>query len=108
MQIEPKIDSIIKELSAELKSKYPDYEGLYLFGSRARGNSNEESDYDFALAFNHDINWQFKKEIISFVAMYDIKYQILIDVHVYKLNDILNPITPFRQNVFREGIYYAG
>ena len=43
------IDKIIEELKAELKSKYPDFKGIYLFGSHARGDFNEDSDYDLII-----------------------------------------------------------
>ena len=41
-------EKIIDELKAELKSKYPDFRGIYLFGSRARGDFQNDSDYDLA------------------------------------------------------------
>jgi hypothetical protein len=28
-------------------------------------------------------------------------------VHIYKLNDILDPMTPYRQNVKNDGIFYG-
>ena len=38
------IENIINEIKEELKQKYSDFRGLYLFGSRARGDFNENSD----------------------------------------------------------------
>ena len=98
---------IVKELSTELRNYYPDFRGIYFFGSRARGDYNEFSDFDFASVFDRVIDWKFEKEIIQIISKYDLKYQIIIDSHVYNHNDILNPITPFRQNVLKEGLFYA-
>ena len=99
--------TIIEELSSELKSKYPDFRGIYLFGSRARGDFNEESDYDLAIIFDNQINWKFEDEISSMIWLKMIKYEIIIDSFVYNLNDILNPITPVRENINKEGVYFG-
>ena len=36
-----------------IQQKYPDIEGVYVFGSYARGNSNQDSDIDLALIFKN-------------------------------------------------------
>ena len=97
----------IEEIRNELKGKYPDFRGIYLFGSRARGDFNEDSDYDILLAFDRKIDSKFEEKIIRDICKYDVEYNVFLDTQIYDLNDILNPITPFRNNVKEEGIYYA-
>jgi len=101
------IDKIISELGDELKGKYPSYKGIYLYGSRARGNYTADSDYDIVITFDKEIDWRFRREILGIVYNYVVEYDILIDCRVYNLSEILYPITPFRLNVKNEGIFYG-
>ncbi|MBM2815867.1 MAG: polymerase subunit beta [Ignavibacteria bacterium] len=98
---------IIRELSDELKALYPEFRGIYLFGSYARGDAREDSDLDVAVIINTDVDSKIKKEIGHIVYEYDLKYDILLDEHIYNYKDIFAPITPLRQNIKTEGIYYA-
>jgi predicted nucleotidyltransferase len=98
---------IVNELKSELKEKYPDFRGIYLFGSRARGDEHKDSDYDIAIIFDRKIDWRFDDKIMDSIINYEIKYDLLFDYHVFNFNDILEPITPFRNNVRKEGIFYA-
>jgi len=100
------IENIINEIKEELKQKYSDFRGLYLFGSRARGDFNENSDYDIALIFDREINWRFKNEISSIILKYELEYEILFDDLLFNYKDILTPITPLRKNIYNEGIFY--
>ena len=100
------IENIINEIKEELKQKYSDFRGLYLFGSRARGDFNENSDYDIALIFDREIDWRFENEISNSICLLMIKYDVIIDQHLFNLNDILYPKTPLRENIFYEGVFY--
>ncbi len=99
--------NIINDLKLLLEHNYHDFKGLYFFGSRVKGGSTAKSDYDLALIFGRKINRSFRDEIIELVYELDIKYDIILDVKVYSINDILNPITPFRYNIKNEGVYYG-
>jgi predicted nucleotidyltransferase len=101
------IKNIIHEIINELKSKYPDFKGIYFFGSRARGDNHQESDYDLALIFSRKINAAFEEELFKLLYRYDLKYNILIDSHIFSETEILKPATPFRSNIIKEGIYYG-
>ncbi|MBM2815529.1 MAG: transf 2 protein [Ignavibacteria bacterium] len=100
------IEKIINALKDELKRDYPDFKGIYFFGSRARGDYNDDSDYDLVLVFDRVIDWRFKDNLRRRVIDYEIDYSILIDSHIYNYQDIIEPITPFREKVKNEGIYY--
>ena len=45
------INSTIADYIKLIQQKYPDFESVYVFGSYARGNSNQDSDIDLALIF---------------------------------------------------------
>jgi len=36
-----------------IQQEYPDFESVYVFGSYARGNSNQDSDIDLAIIFRN-------------------------------------------------------
>jgi predicted nucleotidyltransferase len=105
-ETENKISAIIGQLRDELKSLYPDFRGIYFFGSRARGDYNDYSDVDLALLFDRNIDWPFEKEVISTICRYDIEYDIIIDSHIFDYRDLIEPKTPFRENIKAEGVYY--
>ena len=35
-----------------------------------------------------------------------IKHDVIIDQHLFNLNDILYPKTPLRESIFNEGVFY--
>ena len=98
---------LITELINDLKSKYIDFKGIYFFGSRSTNKHFENSDLDLVFTFNREINRKFKDEIRSLVYDYDLKYDVVIDSHIYNYKDILNPVTPFRNDVKTQGIFYG-
>ena len=102
-----KFEKIIEQINKKLKFKYKSFKGSFFYGSRVKKKESSDSDYDLVLAFDKDIDWRAKKEIYGIISDFEVDYDILIDVHIYKLNDILDPITPYRQNVKNDGIFYG-
>jgi len=47
----------LRDLISPLASRY-NITGVYLFGSRARGDSVEDSDYDFVIEVAPDYDWK--------------------------------------------------
>ncbi|MBD3750279.1 MAG: nucleotidyltransferase domain-containing protein [Sphingobacteriales bacterium] len=45
------INKTIKDYIKLIQQKYADFEAVYVFGSFAKGNSNQDSDIDLALIF---------------------------------------------------------
>lgn len=102
-----KIELVISELSKNLKETYKDFSGIYFFGSRVKGGFDEFSDYDIAIVFDRIIVRKFKDEIRRIVYDLELKYEIIIDSHIYSHFEILKPITPFRENVKNHGKFYG-
>jgi len=100
------INNLIDELNKELKSKYPDYKGIYLHGSRLNGTANEDSDYDMVFVFDRDVDWKFKKEISDILYEIELKYEILIDARIYSYNEVETPATFFKETVRQEGRFF--
>ncbi len=50
MSVEPEILNLLEQLKRRLRIRFGDrFEGLYLFGSRARGDAEPDSDVDVAV-----------------------------------------------------------
>ena len=97
---------IIKLIHNRILEKDPPAE-VILYGSRARGNPNKESDWDLLILLeSSDVN---KRTEQSFRHhLFDIELEIgeLISVFVYSKNDWENKytITPFYKSIKKEGI----
>lgn len=90
-------ESIRKKLNKNLKS-------IFLFGSRARGDFNEDSDYDFAIILNEktpkSIN-NIRKIECDFLNRYDELTSSLIYDEIEWLRKLKLPIGI---NIMREGV----
>ena len=80
---------------------------VYLFGSRARGNSKKQSHWDILILLNITrITFDFEKRIID--ALYDIEIETgeVISPLIYTKKDWDNKhfFTPLYENINREGI----
>lgn len=91
----------------ELKAKYSEFRGMYLFGSRARGDNVEDSNYDFAFLFDKQISQIFKDSIRKITSRKMLEKDVIIDTLVYSMEDIKNPKTPIRERIQIEGIFYG-
>ena len=101
-----KVNKIIPEIIAELKSKYPDFKGLYLFGSYARGEANEYSDIDLALVFDREIDWRFEGNIFDKID-FEIEHNLFFDTHVFDWSKFKNSRMPIIQQIQKEGVLYG-
>jgi len=78
---------LTRSIISELREQLEHLEGVYLFGSRQRGDSGEGSDWDFAFLsreeYTEEIIWNIKSAI-------EAKYDVNIDlIDLYKSNTIL-------------------
>lgn len=66
----------LQEAALLLKEKYP-LEKIILFGSKARGDSDQYSDIDILLITSCQLSWREEKQIVE--SLYDIglKYDVI-------------------------------
>lgn len=92
------IKRIIKEKDSEAK--------VYLFGSRARGTANKQSDWDLLILLKNEKITPETEEEITF-PLYDLEFETgeLISPMVYSEKEwnTKYKITPFYHNIMREG-----
>jgi len=81
---------------------------IILFGSRARNDARQESDWDILVLLNK-ANVTLKDEQYIRHKLYDIELESgeALSTFVYSMNDWNTKlsVTPFYENVQREGIY---
>jgi predicted nucleotidyltransferase len=95
--------TIVKESVHRLRESLP-AERIYLFGSRARGEYNKNSDYDFLVVVKKSSLPRYKREQQAYRALCGLR--IAKDVLVYtrkEFNDGLTVVSSLPATVIREG-----
>lgn len=99
------ISEIIKDLNSQIKAKFPDFRGSYLYGSYAKGTYTEDSDVDIILIFNSPPSRDEKMGIYSILCDLDYKYNMVIMGLPYTKNDLEQNYV-FHDEVVNKGVYY--
>ena len=79
---------------------------LRLFGSKARGDSNPESDIDVLIVLE-ELNREVRKQVSVLCCDLSIDHRVVITPILYSLAEFTSSrtrITPFYRNVEREGV----
>lgn len=95
----------LSELKEALVRDFPLVE-LRLFGSKARGDSDPESDID-VLVVLEDMSWDIEKAVSRLCFNINIEHGVLLVPVLYSRADYeseLTRVTPFYQNVRTEGV----
>jgi len=96
----------IEEATRMLKEKFPVKE-VVLFGSKARGDDDEESDIDLMLLTTRPIHWRERQAIIHALfdlgLSHDVIFSIL-DTTVDEFDDGLFSVFPVHDEITRDGV----
>ena len=97
---------IIKRIKQIVMEKEPEAK-VYLYGSRARGTSQSDSDWDVLILLNKEkITPEIEKEIAY--SLYDLEFDTgeVISPMIYTEKEWMNKysVTPFYRNVMKEGL----
>ncbi len=90
----------IINLLEKLAEKNPDIEVVWLYGSRAKGNADEQSDYDLAIAYSQLKDKSASNDYYSDDLAYKWTKETAADVSVIDINHIS---TPLAFSVINEG-----
>ncbi len=99
---------IITELKSLLSSKLGDkLKQVILFGSQAKGEGRETSDYDFLIILTEKPDWKLRRKISDYCYEIDLKYGVFTDVHILGEEELntLRGKQPIFQTAIQEGIY---
>lgn len=97
---------ILNQIKRIVKDKEPSAK-IYLYGSRSRGTAKDNSDWDLLILLNRDeISNEVEREITY--PLYDLEFDTgeVISPNIYSEKEWNSKykVTPFYQNVMREGI----
>ena len=99
---------IISELKDHLKKGLVDNSiEVILFGSQIDGRADNNSDYDILIITSKDVNWKLEKEISDLCLEIELKYEILMDIHILSKNEIDQPRgqQPIFSSALKNGVY---
>lgn len=96
---------ILNQIKRIVRKKEPSAK-IYLYGSRSSGTAKNDSDWDLLILLNKDtISPEIEREIIS--PLYDLEFDTgeVISPMIYTEKEWYSKykVTPFYQNVMREG-----
>ncbi len=97
----------VEELKKTILDIYPDAE-IILFGSKARGDYNEDSDIDILILLNTEVNSKLEEKIIGDIYDIELKYGLLFGPLIKNINYWNNDYkgNPFlKENILREGMF---
>ncbi len=70
------------ELKKKLVERFPDTE-IFIYGSKVRGDSDEESDIDVLVLLNREVNNTLEEKIFSTAFKVELKYNVIFGIIVY-------------------------
>jgi predicted nucleotidyltransferase len=89
---DPKEQSKIIHKIVQLAENTPEVEVLWLYGSRAKGNANNNSDYDLAIAFKTYIDDPLERRLKPELLALKWKNQLKIELSVIDINQVPLPL----------------
>ncbi len=104
--MDKRIMALMKELKLGLQELYgPRLKGLYLYGSYARGEENEESDVDVLIILDRIDSYGGEVDRTGYLASdLSLKYEVTISRVFVSQRDWVEKETPFLANTRDEAI----
>ena len=100
-------NKILSELKAYLNKNFgPSVRKVILFGSQAKDLNKPDSDFDVLIVLNKDYSWQDENKILDLCYDMDLKYNILIDAHIFSDHELSSQRgkQPFIENALKNGL----
>jgi predicted nucleotidyltransferase len=100
--------TILRDLKGHLQKGYNNsVKEIILFGSQAKDNSNENSDYDILIILTKKYGARDENLIYDLCYDIDLKYNIVIDAHLISIQDVdtIRGKQPIFTSAIKNGIY---
>jgi predicted nucleotidyltransferase len=81
---------------------------VIIFGSRAKGTADKDSDYDVLIVLNTDYDQKTKKLINGLCYDFDLNYNIFLDTQIISKSELKNSIRgkhPVFKTALKEGLH---
>lgn len=96
---------IIAERLRDRLSKFDDFKGLYVYGSRVYGNPKPDSDLDMVAVFEKRLPYLKKLEVTGEIMEIGFDYEI--DLSVFKMTEEELNLNYLFYNKVKKGLYYG-
>ncbi|NLV67570.1 MAG: nucleotidyltransferase domain-containing protein [Spirochaetes bacterium] len=99
---------LLKNINQSITGQLGDItDRVILYGSRARGTSDDSSDYDILVILNREIDWQLEWKIYDICYDISLDNDILIDVKIISSSELqtIRGRQPYVQNAIDSGVY---
>lgn len=99
---------ILSDLKEHLNQNYDgSINEIILFGSRARAESTEDSDYDILIVLDNDYSAKDENVILDLCYDINLKYNILIDAHLLSKSEMksIRGKQPIFVNALKSGVH---
>ncbi len=96
----------IREATEMLRKKFPVKE-VILFGSKARGDSDKESDIDLLLLTTKSLHWKDRHAIIDALFEVEMRHDVVISIVINTLHDWnegVCTVLPIHEEINTEGV----
>jgi len=106
LNLEENERNALLELKEKLLQKFPNVE-IILYGSKARGDSDEESDIDLLILLDSEVSRQVREKITEITYDLELKYDVVFGIIVEDRDFWNSPLAnamPLHWNVDKEGI----
>ena len=97
---------LLQRCKKAIRAVVPDAD-VILYGSRARGDAVEDSDYDVLILTDYPVDAAMKEQLISSVYPLELESGAVLTLITYRRdlwNSKLYNAMPFHENVEREGV----
>ncbi|MDZ7697081.1 MAG: nucleotidyltransferase domain-containing protein [Deltaproteobacteria bacterium] len=106
LKLETNEKAAIQEATRILKDRFS-VEDVILFGSKARGDSDPESDIDLLLLSKRPLDWKERHAIVDALFDVEMKHDVVISIIINTLhdwNDGVCTALPIHDQINREGV----
>lgn len=105
------IENILHEVEKRILELFgTNVEKIILFGSYARNDFNEASDVDIIVILKDNKIEDYRKLRVKIISEFFMNYEILLSIRILSNRDFIKykDISPFLQNIIKEGIAFYG
>jgi predicted nucleotidyltransferase len=97
---------LLAECKAAIREVTPEAD-LILYGSRARGDAQKDSDYDLLVLVDREVDMDLERAIVDRLVPLEVQTGKVLTVLIYsrsQWDSALYRAMPFHKNVTREGV----